>query len=57
MSKKEVIIYVLILLAIILVRSFVVTPIKVNGDSMNDTLKNGEIIRTYLPFVCTKEEK
>lgn len=44
MSKKEVIIYVLILLAIILVRSFVVTPIKVNGDSMNDTLKNGEIM-------------
>ena len=44
MSKKEAIIYIGILVLIIVLRSFVITPIKVNGESMDDTLKNGEIM-------------
>ena len=47
MSKKnirEIIIYANIILAIILVRTFIITPVRVNGDSMNKTLKDGEIM-------------
>lgn len=43
-TKKEIIIYASILLAIIIIRSFIVTPIRVNGDSMDPTLKDGEIM-------------
>lgn len=41
---KEVSIYALIIIAVILVRTFIVTPVRVDGDSMNDNLKNGEIL-------------
>ena len=44
MKYKEIIGYVLIILIVILVRSFIVTPIRVNGNSMNDTLKNGNLM-------------
>lgn len=43
-TKKEIIIYVSIFLLIIIIRTFIVTPIRVNGDSMNPTLKDGEIM-------------
>lgn len=36
--------FALILLMIILVRSFIVTPIKVDGPSMNQTLEHGDIL-------------
>lgn len=41
---KEVSIYALIIIAVILVRTFIITPVRVDGDSMNDNLKNGEIL-------------
>lgn len=41
---KEIITYASIIIFIVLIRSFVVTPVRVNGDSMNDTLKDGEIL-------------
>ncbi len=41
---KEIIIYVSIILAIILIRSFVVTPVRVTGASMNNTLYDGQIM-------------
>lgn len=41
---KEILTYGLIILSIILIRSFIITPIRVSGPSMNDTLKNGQII-------------
>lgn len=43
-TKKELIIYGSIILAIILIRTFVITPVRVNGTSMYSTLKNGEIM-------------
>ena len=43
-TKKEIIIYVGIFLLIIIIRTFIITPIRVNGDSMNPTLKDGEIM-------------
>lgn len=36
--------YVIIVIAVILLRTFVVTPVIVDGDSMNDTLKDGQIL-------------
>ncbi len=43
-TKKELIIYGSIILAIILIRTFVITPVRVNGSSMYSTLKDGEIM-------------
>ncbi len=41
---KEIIPYVVILVAVILIRTYLVTPIIVSGDSMNPTLKGGEVM-------------
>ena len=41
---KEILSYVIIILVVILIRTFIVTPIRVNGDSMNDTLKDGYLM-------------
>lgn len=41
---KEIIPYVLIIVTVILIRTFLFTPIKVVGPSMNNTLKSGEIM-------------
>lgn len=43
-NKKEAVTYLLIILFIILVRTYVVTPVRVSGSSMTNTLKNGEIL-------------
>ena len=36
--------YILVLVAVILIRSFVVTPVIVDGPSMNQTLYNGDVV-------------
>lgn len=41
---KEIIPYAAILIAVILLRTFIVTPIKVNGSSMYNTLEGNEIM-------------
>lgn len=41
---KEYLPYVLIIFIVILIKQFVIAPIKVNGDSMNKTLKDGDIM-------------
>lgn len=43
-SKRELIVYLLILVAIILIRSFIITPVRVSGSSMDNTLHDGEIL-------------
>lgn len=43
-TTKEYFIYVCIIIVIILIRSFIVTPIRVNGASMYPTLKDKEIM-------------
>ncbi len=49
MEKKkdttfEYLIYILLIFAVILIRTFVVTPVRVNGSSMYSTLHDGEIM-------------
>lgn len=69
-TTKEYFIYVCIIVIIILVRSFIITPIRVNGESMYPTLKNKEIMllnkinyrindieRFDIVVVNTKDEK
>jgi len=41
---KELIPYIIIVIVVILIRSFIVTPVKVNGASMYPTLDGGEIM-------------
>ena len=41
---KELIPYVVILIVVVIIRTFIVTPVIVSGDSMNDTLKDGDVL-------------
>lgn len=41
---KEYLPYVVIIIIVLIIKSNVVAPIRVNGRSMNDTLKNGDIM-------------
>lgn len=41
---REIIPYILILIGVLLVKQFVITPVRVNMNSMNPTLKNGDIM-------------
>ena len=69
-TTKEYFIYVCLIFLIIFIRSFIVTPVRVNGESMYPTLKNGEIMllnkinyrfhdikRFDIVVVNTKDEK
>lgn len=41
---KELLPYLLIILAVVLIRIFIITPVSVDGPSMNETLHNGEVL-------------
>ena len=41
---KEFIPYLVIILIVVLIRCFVVTPVRVSGTSMYPTLKNNDIV-------------
>ena len=41
---KELVPYIIIIVVVIFVRSFIVTPVIVRGDSMDDTLEDGEVL-------------
>lgn len=41
---KELLSYAIILIVVIVIRTFIITPVIVSGDSMYDTLKNGNIL-------------
>ena len=69
-TTKEYFIYVCIILLIVFIRSFIVTPVRVNGESMYPTLKDREIMllnkinyrfhdikRFDIVVVNTKDEK
>lgn len=44
MKKKEYVPYLLIVIFVILLRTFIITPVIVNGPSMRPTLENGEVL-------------
>lgn len=39
---KEIIPYIILIVAVVIIRTYVITPIKVNGTSMTDTLQDGD---------------
>lgn len=41
---KDIICYIVIIVVVLLIKQFVITPIKVNGSSMNNTLYDGDIM-------------
>ncbi len=41
---KELIGYIIVIIVVLLIKQFVVTPIRVNGNSMNNTLYNKDIM-------------
>ena len=41
---KEWLPYIMIVLVVIFIRSYIVTPVIVRGDSMDDTLRDGEVL-------------
>ncbi len=41
---KEYLSYFIVIIVVILIKIFIVTPIRVNGPSMNNTLKNNDIM-------------
>lgn len=41
---KSLIPYIIIIIAVVLIRTFIVTPVRVNGSSMYSTLKGNEIM-------------
>ncbi len=41
---RELIPYIVIIIVVILIRSFIVTPVRVKGDSMYPYLKDGEVL-------------
>lgn len=44
---KEVIPYIVIVVVVVLIRTFIITPVRVDSDSMKNTLKNGDILLLY----------
>lgn len=44
---KEIYPYVIIVIVVILIRSFLATPVRVDGDSMKKNLQDGEILVLY----------
>ena len=43
-KKNDILSYVIIILVVVLVRTFIITPVRVVGSSMDKTLKEGEIL-------------
>jgi len=41
---KELVPYIIIIVAVVLFRSFIATPVRVDGSSMVPTLKNNDIL-------------
>ncbi len=39
--------YIVVIIIVVLIRSYVVTPVRVSGTSMDKTLKNGEIMLLF----------
>lgn len=44
---KEYLPYIIIIIVVLLVRTFIVTPVKVSGKSMVDTLNDGDLLFLY----------
>ena len=53
---KEYLPYIIILILVILTRTFLITPVRVSGTSMNNTLKDGDIMFLYKIATFDRED-
>lgn len=53
---KEYLPYIVIFVVVILTRTFLITPVKVNGSSMDKTLEDGEIMLLYKQANIERED-
>ena len=44
---KELIPYIIIIIVVVLIRTIIITPVKVDGDSMKETLNDNDILLLY----------
>ena len=44
---KELIPYIIIIIAIILIRAFIITPVRVDGNSMKNTFEDGDLLLLF----------
>ena len=44
---KELMPYIIIIIVVVLIRTFIITPVKVDGDSMKETLNDNDILLLY----------
>lgn len=44
---KELLPYIIIVLVVVLIRTFIITPVRVDGGSMRKTLEDGDILLLY----------
>ncbi len=43
-KNKEILSYIIIIVVVLLIKTYIATPVKVNGNSMNNTLKDNDIM-------------
>lgn len=53
---KEYLPYVVVLIVVILIRSYIITPVRVTGSSMDKTLRNGDIMLLYKLAKLNRED-
>lgn len=54
--KREYLPYIVVILLVIITRSFIITPVKVSGKSMYKTLNNGDVLFLYKLAKIDKED-
>lgn len=54
---KSLLPYIIILIVVVLIRTFIITPAVVNGDSMKDTLLDNEVVLVNKLYVKTNDIK
>lgn len=44
---KSILPYIIIVVVVVLIRTFIITPVRVEGSSMKETLSNGDVLLLY----------
>lgn len=44
---KSILPYIIIVVVVVLIRTFIITPVRVEGSSMEETLSNGDVLLLY----------
>ena len=53
---KEYLPYIIIIIAVVMIRTYIITPVRVTGSSMSKTLSNGDIMILYKQAHIDRED-